>query len=138
MKDINNFFLVYCVTGIVRCPENFTERKYLLKDLKKQSFLRPLVIKKVTQFSGFLPTSVSYLKSGLYISPKDLKHMLANMFLRYPPEPWSSYHCNNRRYSYFARNICNRYVDTSLERDCKYVLQLLTPYIGLMRSRFLL
>ena len=50
--------------------------------------------------------------------------------------PWSSHSCNDRRYSYFARNICNRYVDsfeTSSEHDHKHVvrlLRLLKIYLG--------
>ena len=42
--------------------------------------------------------------------------------------PWSSHSCNDRRHSYFAGNICNRYVDsfeTSLEHDGKHVVRLL-------------
>ena len=42
--------------------------------------------------------------------------------------PWSSHSCNDRRYSYFARNISNRYDDSfriSLEHDRKHVVQLL-------------
>ena len=42
--------------------------------------------------------------------------------------PWSSHSCNDRRYSYFARNVCNRHIDsfkTSLEIDRKHVVQLL-------------
>ena len=38
--------------------------------------------------------------------------------------PWSLHSYNNRRYSYFARNIINRHVDsfkTSLEQDRKHV-----------------
>ena len=54
---------------------------------------------------------------GLQISRKDQKHM-----------PWSLHSCNDRRYSYFARNNCNRHVDsfkTSLEHDRKHVVRLL-------------
>ena len=42
--------------------------------------------------------------------------------------PWSSHSCSDRTYSYFARTICNRYVDsfkTSSEHDRKHVVRLL-------------
>ena len=34
------------------------------------------------------------------------------LLLSFPLMPWSSYSCNDRRYSYFIRNICNRYADS--------------------------
>ena len=49
-----------------------------------------------------------FLKPGLGISCKNRKHMFLLSFLRMP---WSSQSCNDRRYSYFTRNICNRYAD---------------------------
>ena len=49
-----------------------------------------------------------FLKPGLGISCKNRKHMFLLSFLRMP---WSSQSCNDRRYSYFTRNNCNRYAD---------------------------
>ena len=69
-----------------------------------------------------------FLKPGFPISCEDSKHMFANTFLlSFLHIPWSSHSCNDGRYSYFTRNICNRYVDsfkTLLEHDRKVVLQL--------------
>ena len=45
--------------------------------------------------------------------------------------PWSSQSCNDRRYSYFTRNICSRSIDSlksSLEQRRKHVLRLLQLY----------
>ena len=53
-----------------------------------------------------------HFKSGLYISRKDRKHMFASTFLSFPSLSWSSHSCNDRRHSYFTRNICSRYVDS--------------------------
>ena len=54
-----------------------------------------------------------FLKPGFPISCKDRKHMFANTFLlSYLRMPLSLYSCNDRRYSIFTRNICNRYVDS--------------------------
>ena len=51
-----------------------------------------------------------FLKPGLVISCKNGKHMFADTFLlSFLRMPWSSHSCNDRRYSYFTRNICNRY-----------------------------
>ena len=33
-------------------------------------------------------------------------------FLSFPRMPWSSHSCDDRRYSYFTRSICNRYVES--------------------------
>ena len=53
------------MTGVVCCPENFTEK--FLQNSNNFDRLRETVLflsfgdKKVTQFSGFPPTLVSYL-----------------------------------------------------------------------------
>ena len=60
-----------------------------------------------------------FLRPGLGISCKNRKHMFADTFLlSFLPTtmwrlrmPWSSHSCNDHRYSYFIRNVCNRYVD---------------------------
>ena len=52
------------------------------------------------------------LKLGLHISRKDRKNMVANTFFILSRMPWSSRSCNDCRYSYFRRNICNRCVDS--------------------------
>ena len=52
------------------------------------------------------------LTPGLHISRKDRKHMFTNRSFSFQHMPWSSHSCNDRRYSYFTRNICNRYVDS--------------------------
>ena len=44
--------------------------------------------------------------------------MFASSFLRFPCMPWSSHSCNDRRYSYFTRNICNRYADRTQSQAC--------------------
>ena len=51
-------------------------------------------------------------RTGLRISRKDRKHMSADRLFKLSACAWSSHSCNDRRYSYFARNICNRYVDS--------------------------
>ena len=40
----------------------------------------------------------------------DSSQAFANAFLSFPRMPSSSHSCNDRRYSYFTENICNRYV----------------------------
>ena len=66
-----------------------------------------------------------FLKPGLGISCKNRKHMSADTFLlSFLRMPWSSHSCNDRRYSYFSRNICNRYLKPFLEHDRKHVLRL--------------
>ena len=93
------------------------------------------------------------VKPGLHISCKDRKHMFANMFLNFPPMPWSSHSCNDRRYLYFTRNICNRCVDVfifykkylqsmCLKHDRMHVLRLymetrLHDCIGVLIKRYL-
>ena len=64
-----------------------------------------------------------FLKPGLGISCKNRKHMFLLSFLRMP---LSSHSCNDRRYSYFTRNICNRYavLKPFLEHDRKHVSRL--------------
>ena len=59
MKDINNFSIHY-VTCIVGYPEHFTELKFFIGSRETVLFT-PFGKKKVTQFSGLPPTSVSYL-----------------------------------------------------------------------------
>ena len=61
MKVIKKFFNSLCER---HCwlSRTFYRTQISLIGLEKQSFLSPSVIKKVTQFSGFPPTSVSYLK----------------------------------------------------------------------------
>ena len=51
--------------------------------------------------------------------------MFLKTFLGFPLMPWSSHSCNDRRYSYFTGNICNRYVDSFVEHDRMQVLRLL-------------
>ena len=92
-----------------------------------------LLDEKVCVFSLIASKS---LKSSLFniflnktrISRKVRRHMFTNRFLSFPRMPCSSHSCNDRKYSYFARNVCNRYVDsfkTSSEHDCKHVVRLL-------------
>ena len=56
----------------------------ILIDLEKTVYFTPFSDKKVTQFSDFLPTSVSYLKL-LEVNAKnlELQSQLLNMSLRY-------------------------------------------------------
>ena len=72
---------------------------------------------------------VTAFKLGLHTSRKDRKHMFANTLSRMP---WSSHSCNDRRYSYFTRNVCNRYVfdfkTLFIKHDRKHVPQLLRLY----------
>ena len=87
-----------------------------------------------TRFSGVFILTVAnvlciVLKPGLGISCKNRKHMFGDTFLlSFLRMSWSSHSCNDRRYSYFSRNICNRYADcfkTLLEHyDRKHVLRL--------------
>ena len=69
MKDVNNFFnLLYhrhCWLS-----RTFYRTQISLIDLEKQSFLRPSMI-KVTQFSGFPLTSMSYLKTIRFTCTQD-------------------------------------------------------------------
>ena len=37
---------------------------------------------------------------------------LQTCFLSFPGIPWYSHGCNGGGYSYFTRNICNRYIDS--------------------------
>ena len=41
--------------------------------------------------------------------------MIANMFFKVSRMPWYPRSCNDRRYSYFTRNICNRCVDWGVD-----------------------
>ena len=93
----------------------------------KLSLIRPmhlilqLKLWKALDFSGESFLAVAnvlciFLKPGLGISCKNCKHMFADKFLlSFLHMPWFSHSCNagcnDRRYSYFIRNICNRYVD---------------------------
>ena len=53
-----------------------------------------------------------FLKPGLGISCKNHKHMFADtLLLSFLRMPWSSHSCYDHRYSYFTRNIRNRYAD---------------------------
>ena len=45
---------------------------------------------------------------GLHISRKDRKHVVADTLFKLFSMLWSPHSCNDRRYSYFTRNICNR------------------------------
>ena len=75
-------------------------------------------------------------KPGLHISTvykliRIESSCLRILLLSFPLMPWSSYSCNDRRYSYFIRNICNRYADSfksSFEHDRKRVRRLLRQY----------
>ena len=71
------------------------------------------------------------LKDCLHISHKDRKHMFANRFLSFPYMLLSSHSCNDRRYSYLRRNICNRYIDSIkilFRNHRKHVVRLLRLY----------
>ena len=53
------------------------------------------------------------VKPGLHVSRKDRKDMVANtFFLSFSCMPWSSQSCNDRKYSYFTRNTCNRCINS--------------------------
>ena len=65
MKDKNSFS-VYHVTGIVSYPEHLQNSNMFNRSCETVLFT-PFDDKKVTQFSGFLPTSVSYLKKVIHI-----------------------------------------------------------------------
>ena len=59
MKGIKTFFS----SGIVGYLEHFTELKYSIFNRSRETVLvMPFGDEKVTQFSGFPPTSASYLK----------------------------------------------------------------------------
>ena len=78
--------------------------------------IQQLKLWKALDFSGesfFIVAKVLCIfKPGLGISCKNGKHMFADTFLlSFLRMPWSSHSCNDRRYSYFTRNICNRYAD---------------------------
>ena len=53
---------------------------------------------------------ISKVKPGLHISCKDRKHIVPNTFLSFSRMLWCSQGCNDRKYSYITRNICNRCV----------------------------
>ena len=56
---------------------------------------------------------------------------LQTRFLSFLCLPWSSHSCNDRRYSYFTRNICNfalTALKSSLKHRRKHVLRLLRLY----------
>ena len=79
--------------------------------------IQQLKLWKALDFSGesfFTVANVLciFFKPGLGISCKNGKHMFADtVLLSFLRMPWSSHSCNDRRYSYFARNIRNRYAD---------------------------
>ena len=83
---------------------------------RSMHLIQQLKLWKALDFSGesfFTVANVlCILKLGLGISCKNGKHMFADTFLlSFLGMPWSSHSCNDRRYSYFTRNICNRYAD---------------------------
>ena len=95
----------------------------LLNQSSKLSLTRPmhliqqLQLWKALDFRGKFfyccKRLMHFLKPGFLISCKDRKHMFGNTFLLSSLRmPLSSHGCNDRRYSYFTRNICNRYVDS--------------------------
>ena len=55
---------------------------------------------------------MSTFKAGFHISRKDCKHMTAYTFFKISRMPCPSHSRNDRKYSYFTRNICNRCVDS--------------------------
>ena len=74
------------------------------------------------------------LKPGLGISCKNRKHMFADTFLlSFLRMPWSSHSCNDRRYSCFTRNICNRYADC-FKILSNPVLKHVCTYIGVKKT----
>ena len=56
------------------------------------------------------------VKPGLHISRKDRRHMVANTFFSFSRMlsrlVWTSHSCNDQRYAYFTRNICNGCADS--------------------------
>ena len=80
--------------------------------------IQELKLWKALDFSGKFFLTVAniiciFLKPGLGIRCKNRKYMFADTFLlSFPRMLWSSHSCNNRKYSYFTRNICNRYADS--------------------------
>ena len=95
----------------------------LLNESSKLSLTRPmhsiqqLKLWKALDFRGKFfnccKRLMHFLKPSFPIRCKDRKHVFANMFLlSLLRMPLSSHSCNDRRYSYFTRNICNRYVDS--------------------------
>ena len=98
--------------------------KSLLNQSSKLPLTRPmhiiqqLKLWKALDFSGksffnlFQTSYAFFQKPGLGISCKNRKYMFADTFLlSFLCMPWSSHSCNDHRYSYFTRNICNRYAD---------------------------
>ena len=80
MKDIKSFFSSRCDRHYW-LSRTFYRTQISLIGLEKQSFLCPLVIKKLHKFSGFLPTLVSYLNPinpGLF--GLELTHELTLVF----------------------------------------------------------
>ena len=78
--------------------------------------IQQLKLWKALDFSGesffTVANLMHFLNLGLGISCKNGKHIFADIFLlSFLRMPWSSHSCNDRRYSYFTRNICNRYAD---------------------------
>ena len=57
MKDI--VFSVYCHMHCLMAIQNILQNSSIFNNRSRETV--PSVMKKVTQFSGFLPTSVSYL-----------------------------------------------------------------------------
>ena len=92
----------------------------LLNQSSKLSLTRPMhliQLWKALDFRGKFfnccKRLMHFLKPGIPVSCKDRKHMFANTFLLSCLRmPLSSHSCNDRWYSYFTRNICNRYLDS--------------------------
>ena len=81
--------------------------------------------------SGSFAT-IKSIKPGLHKNREDRKHMVANKFLKlFTYALVFTCSCNDRRYSCFTRNICNRCIDSlksSLKQRRKHALRMLQLY----------
>ena len=80
----------------------------------KTAIVKTRSIRRYNSFEAIVLKLI--FKPGLHISHKISSTWLQTRFLSFPRMPWSSHSCNDHRYSYFTRNICNRCVD-SLKDD---------------------
>ena len=88
MEDINNFFK-FTMSQALLAIQNILQNSNIFIGSRETVLITPFGKKKVTQFSGLPPTSVSYLNSSMLpnISPLTIKlwtgqtNKLPNLFI---------------------------------------------------------
>ena len=110
-------YKLFFTTNIARCCIKSWDHLTgaLLNQSSKLSLTRPMHLIQLRKaldfrdkFFNCCKRLMHFLKPGFPISCKDRKHVFANTFLvSFLRMPLSSHSCNDRRYSYFTRNICN-------------------------------